>query len=68
MTAEDTGRFPPHVDLYLEMVDKQLTYDALRILDFNADALGAIGAEMQFLQELAHAGKIAQGRFIARKR
>jgi hypothetical protein len=68
MTAEDTGRFAPYVDLYLEMVDKQLTYDALRILDFNADALGAIGAEMQFLQELAHAGKIAQGRFIARKR
>ena len=68
MTAEDTGRFAPYVDLYLEMVDKQLTYDALRILDFNADALGAIGAEMQFLRELAHAGKIAQGRFIAQKR
>ena len=68
ITAEDTGRFAPYVDLYLEMVDKQLTYDALRILDFNADALGAIGAEMQFLQELAHAGKIAQGRFIAQKR
>jgi len=68
MTAEDTGRFAPYVDLYLEMVDKQLTYDALRILAFDADALGAIGAEMQFLRELAHAGKIAQGRFIAQKR
>ena len=68
MTAEDTGRFAPYVDLYLEMVDKQLTYDALRILDFNTDALGTIGAEMQFLRQLAHAGKIAQGRFIARKR
>ena len=67
MTAEDTGRFAPYVALYLEMVDKQLTYDALRILDFNADALGAIGAEMQFLGELGHAGKIAQGRFIAHK-
>jgi hypothetical protein len=50
------------------MVDKQLTCDALRILDFNADALGAIGAEMQFLRELAHAGKIARGRLIAQKR
>jgi ubiquinone/menaquinone biosynthesis C-methylase UbiE len=67
MTAEDTGRFAPYVDLYLEMIDKQLTYDALRILDFNAGALDAIGAEMGFLQELAHAGKITQGRFIARK-
>jgi len=68
VAAEDTGRFASYVDLYLEMVDKQLTYDALRILDFNADALGAIGAEMQFLRDLAHAGKIAQGRFIAQKR
>ena len=33
-----------------------------------AAALGAIGAEVQFLHELAHAGKIAQGRFIAQKR
>ena len=46
MTAEDTGRFAPYVDLYLEMVDKQLTYDALRILDFDTDAMGMIGAEM----------------------
>jgi ubiquinone/menaquinone biosynthesis C-methylase UbiE len=67
VTAEDTGRFAPYVDLYLEMVDKQLTYDALRILDFNSDALGAIGAEMLFLRDLAYSGKIAQGRFIARK-
>ena len=50
------------------MVDKQLTYDALRILDFDADALGAIGAEMQFLRGLAQTGKIAQGQFVARKR
>ncbi len=33
---------------------EHLTYDALRILDFNADALDTIGAEMQFLRELAH--------------
>ena len=68
LTAEDTGRFAPYADLYLEMVDKQLTYDALRILGFNADAFGAIGAEMQFLRDQAHAGKIAQGRFIACRR
>ena len=49
MTAEDTVRFAPYADLDLEMVDKQLTYDALSILDFNTDALGAIAAEMQFL-------------------
>jgi SAM-dependent methyltransferase len=66
--AEDTGRFAPYVDLYLQMVDMQLTYDAARILDFDLDAMAAVAGEFVFLQELAHAGKIAQGRFIARRR
>ena len=66
-TAEDTGRFPPHVDLYLSMLDMQLTYDALRIIGFDTDMMGAMAGEMQFMQGLAHAGKIAQGIFIARK-
>jgi SAM-dependent methyltransferase len=65
--ASDTGRFGPHVDLYLQMVDMQLTYDAMRILGFDQQVLGAVAGEMVFLQELAHAGKIAQGRFVARK-
>jgi len=30
--------------------------------------MGAMGQEMVFMQQLAHAGKIAQGRFVARKR
>jgi len=64
--ASDTGRFDPYVDLYLAMVDKQFTYDALRILNFDTDMLSAIAAEMTFLGELARAGKIAQGRFVAK--
>jgi ubiquinone/menaquinone biosynthesis C-methylase UbiE len=67
LAAEDTGRFPPYVDLYLNMVDMQLTYDALRIVGYDTDVLGAIATEFAFLRELAHAGKIAQGRFIARR-
>ena len=35
--AEDTGRFAPYVDLYLNMLDMQFTYDALRIIGFDAD-------------------------------
>lgn len=66
--ASDTGRFDPYVDLYLDMVDKQLTYDALRILNFDTVMLGAVAGEMKFLGELARAGKIAQGRFVARKK
>jgi len=66
--AEDTGRFGPYVDLYLDMVGKQLTYDVLKILAFDQSLLEAIAAEMTFMQTLAHAGKIAQGLFVAKKK
>jgi SAM-dependent methyltransferase len=66
--AEDTGRFAPYVDLYLQMANMQLTYDALKILGFDIEQLGTVATGFGFFQELAHAGKIAQGRFIARKR
>lgn len=66
--AEDTGRFAPHVDLYLQMLDMQLTSDALRIIGFDMELMGAMAGEMQFMQQLAHAGKVAQGLFFARKK
>jgi hypothetical protein len=56
------------MDLYLQMFDMQLTYDALSILGFDFEAAGALTGEMEFLRDLAHAGKVAQGRFIARRR
>jgi len=68
LEAEDTERFAVYVDLYLQMVDMQLTYDALKILGFDTEVMAAVSREFTFLQELAHAGKIAQGRFIARRR
>jgi hypothetical protein len=49
------------------MVDMQLTYDALRVLGYDGNAVAAVAGEMTFLQKLAHEGKLAQGRFIARK-
>jgi SAM-dependent methyltransferase len=67
LTAEDTGRFAPHVDLYLNMLNMQLTYDALKIIGFNVPLMESLGGEMNFMRDLAHAGKIAQGKFIARK-
>ena len=50
------------------MLNKQLTYDALRIIGFNMELMQAMGGEMAFMQQLAHAGKIAQGMFVARKK
>jgi len=67
LACEDTGRFGPYVDLYLNMLTMQLTYDALRIIDFDTNLMAAMGGEMSFMRELAHAGKIAQGLFVARK-
>lgn len=68
VAAEDTGRFGPHVDLYLNMLEMQLTYDALKIIAFDGELMQALAGEMRFLQGLAHAGKIAQGLLVARKR
>jgi SAM-dependent methyltransferase len=65
--AEDTGRFAPYIDLYINMLEMQLTYDALRIIGFDLDIKTFMAGEFAFMQELAHAGKIAQGRFIARR-
>jgi SAM-dependent methyltransferase len=68
LVAKDTGRFAPYVDLYLNMLGMQLTYDALKIIGFNQDLMKAMAGEMAFMQQLAHAGKIAQGLFVGRKR
>jgi SAM-dependent methyltransferase len=68
LKAEDTGRFAPHIDLYLNMLNMQLTYDALKIIGFDVALMGAMAVEMNFMRDLAHAGKIAQGLFIARKK
>lgn len=65
--AEDTGRFAPYMDLYLEMVRKQLTYDVLRILQFDMSLFNTIAEEMTFMQGLARSGKIIQGLFVAKK-
>jgi SAM-dependent methyltransferase len=68
LAAEDTGQFAAHVDLYLSMLNMQLTYDALRIVGFDMPLMESLGGEMNFMRDLAHAGKIAQGRFVAHKK
>ena len=65
--ATDTGRFGEYVDLYIQMVGKQLTYDALKLLNFDQQLLGAIGGELAYVQQLVCEKRIVQGRFIARR-
>jgi SAM-dependent methyltransferase len=67
MAAEDTSRFPSYVDLYLNMLDMQLTYNALRIIGFDTALMRTIADDLAFMRKLAHGGNITQGRFIARR-
>lgn len=67
LAAENTGRFAPCVDLYLGMLEQQLTYDALRIIGFDMALMQSLAGELAFMREMAHAGKIAQGLFVAQK-
>ena len=65
--AEDTGRFAAYIDLYRNMLTMQLTYDALKIVRFDAERMQSMEEGRDFIRELAHAGKIIQGIFVARK-
>lgn len=67
LTAHDTHRFAPCIDLYLNMLNTQLTYDALKIIGFDHPMMEALAAEMLFAQKLAHEGKLIQAMFVARK-
>lgn len=67
VTALDTGRFADYVPLYIEMFQKQLTYDALKILGFNQSLAEALGGEMRFLESLAKQRKISQALIVAKK-
>jgi hypothetical protein len=66
--AEDTGRFAAYVDLYVNMAEMQLTYDALKIIGFDAAMMEAIAGELHFVQQLAHEGRVAQGLYVAVKK
>jgi hypothetical protein len=65
--AHDTGRFALFMPLYLDMIEKQLTFDALKIIGFNLALAQSLVDEMRFTQSLAQAGKICQGLIVAEK-
>lgn len=65
--AHYTERFSEYIPLYLDMIEKQLTYDALKIVGFDQALAAALVGEMRFLQNLAEAGKIIQGLIVAQK-
>lgn len=65
--TENTQRYLPCIELYMNMVQHQHTFDALRRIDWNMDVLAAIGEEMTFVHGLAKQGKIIQSLIVAKK-
>jgi ubiquinone/menaquinone biosynthesis C-methylase UbiE len=65
--AADTGRFAGYVPLYINMIEEQLTYDALKIIGYDAALAQTLLGEMRFMQSVAEAGKIIQGLIVAEK-
>jgi len=53
--------------LYLDMIGRQLTYDALKIIGFDTALAVTLIGEMKFIQTLAQEGKILQGLIVAEK-
>lgn len=65
--AADTGLYAPCIDLYLQTLDMQLTFDALKIINWDTEFMDALAKEMSFIQDLALEKKVVQGMFIAVK-
>jgi len=68
VSSEDLNdHFAEMIDLYIQILTKQLLYDALRIVGDNMEFFQAKGAEMAFWLEMAKAKKFSRGRWIAKK-
>lgn len=63
--AEDTGRLSSHLQLFVTMIETQLTYDVLALVGFQRELLKVVTDNFRFLADLAGAGKIIQARFVA---
>lgn len=46
--AENTGVYAEYVDLYLDMLNKQLTYDALKLIAFDIATMERMGKKILF--------------------
>lgn len=63
----NTDRLATSLPIYLEMIEKQLTYDTLKIINFDTAQAAKLVDQLRFIQSLAEAGKIVQGLIVAEK-
>lgn len=66
--SEDlTPDFADHIQLYIDMLTRQLTFDALRIIGWNMDLMQAMGGEMGFMLQKAREGAFGRTRLVGTK-
>ncbi len=63
--SEDlTPDFADHLQLYIEMLTKQLTFDALKVIGWDMDLMQAMGGEMAFMLQKAREGTFGRVRIV----
>ena len=67
--SEDlTPDFADHIQLYIDMLTKQLTFDALNIIGWDMNMMQAMGGEMAFMLQKARAGEFGRVRMVGVKK
>lgn len=66
VVAEDTGRFGPAFELYVELLRRQLTFDAFELFGFSKEFVDIVAQQLSGLARLGHEQKLGQVRFVAR--
>jgi ubiquinone/menaquinone biosynthesis C-methylase UbiE len=67
--SEDlTPDFADHIQFYIDMLTKQLTFDALNIIGWDMDLMQAMGCEMGFMLQMAREGAFGRVRVVGVKK
>lgn len=68
VVAEDTGRFGPAFELYVEIMRRQLRFDAYELFGFSDELVDLVAEQLSGLARLGSEHKLAQLRLVARRR
>ena len=67
--SEDmTPEFADYIQFYIDMLTKQLTFDALRIINWDMNLMQAMGGEMGFMLQKARSGNFGRTRIVGTKK
>ena len=68
VVAEDTGRFGPAFELYVEVMRRQMRFDAFELFGFSEEFVDLVAEQLSGLARLGSEHKLAQVRLVARRR